>query len=276
MPRSTDYFKVLTEAVNDIAENGFSSVERIQFWQRKLRAAAEASVASEAQMAEMLRQALENVYRRLVGKTLPTYHPGVGRYTLDMLKPALRLELDRRILAAADLIKYNRTEAIEKTLRRFTGWSTSIPSGGAAEPEKVKVKQDIRKSLSQLPYEERRLYIDQGHKLVSSINSIVATDGGAIAAKWHSMFRQPGYNYRPDHKERDGKIWVIRSNWAIKAGLMIPGPNGYTDEITQPAEKPFCRCSYVYVYTLKGLPADMLTKKGQLEMERAQLLVAAM
>ena len=277
MPRSTAYFTTLTEAVDDITTNGFTSAERMAYWQRRLREAAEASMASEAEMETMLRAALEQVYKRMVDRGgLLKFHPGVGRYTLDRVKPHLRQLLDQRIFAAADLIKLNRTEAINKTLRRFSGWTSSIPPGGAAQPERVKVKTDIRKSLKSLPFEERRVAIDQGHKLVSSINSVVATDGGAIAATWRSSFRQAGYDYRPEHRKRDGKVFAIKGNWALKAGLMVPGPDGYTDDIEQPGEFVFCRCSYVYLYTLRQLPQAMLTKKGVLELERSRALVAAM
>ena len=97
---------------------------------------------------------------------------------------------------------------------------------------------------------------------MGNINNLIAVEGGAIAARWHSKWRQPGYQYREDHKERDGKIWAIRGNWAIEKGLMKPGPNGYTDEITMVNEEPFCDCSYVYLYTLRALPDTMLTAKG--------------
>ena len=78
---------------------------------------------------------------------------------------------------------------IEKTMRRFQGWSTSIPPGGVSAEKKADVKKDVRKSLKQLPYEERRVIVDQGHKLVASISEIIASDGGAIAGRWRSQYR---------------------------------------------------------------------------------------
>ncbi len=104
--------------------------------------------------------------------------------------------------------------------------------------------------------------IDQGHKFVSALNDIVAVEGGAIAGKWRSHWKQAGYDYRPDHKERDEKYYAIRGNWALEKGLMNKG-EGYTDDITQPGQEIFCRCAYVYIYSLQKLPEDMLTKKGK-------------
>ncbi|EJT9718020.1 hypothetical protein NM794_005086, partial [Escherichia coli] len=55
-------------------------------------------------------------------------HKGLSRFTLNYMEPKLRSELDRRILASADLIKLNRKKAIDTTLSRFSGWASSIPS----------------------------------------------------------------------------------------------------------------------------------------------------
>ena len=275
MPTPDTYYTTLTAAINDMAENGYDSAERVAYWQSKLREAAERSTATDAQMGQMLRETLQAVYRRLVDKNgVVKYHPGVGRFTLDRLRPYLRPELDRRIAASYDLIKLNRAQAIAQTQRRFSGWSTSLPKGGPAEADKRKLKAEIRKPLAKLPFEERRLLIDQGHKLVSSINDVIAKDGGAIAMIWHSHWRQRNYNYRPDHKERDLKTFAIRGSWALKSGLMTVC-DGYLDEITQPAEAPFCRCYGAYVYNLRQLMPEFLTKKGELELERAKALVAA-
>ena len=50
-------------------------------------------------------------------------HRGFLRFTLNYMEPKLRSELDRRIMASADLIKLNRTAAINKTCRGFSGWA---------------------------------------------------------------------------------------------------------------------------------------------------------
>lgn len=274
---SQSYYDVLTEAINDVAEHGFDSAERIAYWQGRLRLAAEDAMVSDAEMERMLREALQSIYTRLVDQgSLVQFHPGVSRFTLERIRPHLRRELDRRIMASADLIRLNRKQAVEKTLQRFAGWSTSIPAGGSTLVDRRRQKRDIRKSLTSLPFEQRRVLIDQGHKLTASINDVVATDAGALAAEWRSHWRQAGYDYRPDHKERDLRVYAVRGSWAMNQGLMVKGPNGYTDDITQPAEEPFCRCRYRYIYALRGLPEDMLTKKGQLSLQQARHAVGAM
>lgn len=259
-----DFYDTLTQAVKEFVTRGFQSQTQLDEWMKKIHEAAQATLTPPHKMDEMLRESLRAVYDRLVAKGgLLKTHPGVSRFTLERVAPRLRAELDRRIMASAQLIKLNRASAIEKTLQRFAGWASSVPVGGSKSTEKVDVKTSVRKPLASLPFEERRVLIDQGHKLASGLNEVLAVDGGAIAAIWHSHFRQPGYNYREDHKERDGRVYLIRGNWAQEKGLVKPGPDGYTDEIDKAGEKIYCRCWFTYLYNLRDLPEYMLTVKGK-------------
>jgi hypothetical protein len=264
------FYDVITAAVSDIVTHGFDSQKRVDDWMKKIRQAALESLVPEREVEEAVKKTMKNLYQRMVVKhNILEYHPGLSKFTVDMVKPKLRNELDRAIMANASLIKLNREAAVETCVRRFAGWSTSIPVGGTEASKKQVIKSTIRKSLAQLPFEERRVAIDQGHKFVSSLNRIIAVDKGALGAIWHSHWRQPGYRYRPDHKERDLHFYVVRDNWAIKQGLMRVGPDGYTDQITQPAEECFCRCTYQYVYNLLSIPEHLLTEKGRKALERA-------
>lgn len=258
------FYEILTEAVNDMLANGYDSVERVAYWQQKLAEAVDQILMSGAEIEQLLRDTLAQAYHRDIeqGQIL-TRHPGVSRFTLDMIKPELRAELDRRIMAARDLIKLNKVQAQEQTQRRFAGWATSIPAGGTKQADRREEKKRIKKAIGQLPFEQRRVLIDQGAKLNAAISEVIANGGGAIAGEWRSHWKQRGYNYRVDHKERDKKIYLVRDSWAHKAGLVKPGPAGYTDDITRPAEEVFCRCWYVWLYSLGALPEDMLTAKGK-------------
>lgn len=264
------FYDVLTAAITDMVEHGFDDPSRVARWQEALRRAAEATMGPIHHMDEILRRSMQDIYRRMVERHgLLRYHPGIARWTVDKLKPRLRLELDKRLMASLDLIKLNRVQSIAQMERRFSGWATSIPAGGTDQTDRIKIKTEIRKPLARLPFEERRVATDQGHKFISSLNDVVAADNHAIAAKWHSHFRQAGYNFRPDHKERDDQVYAIRGNWALEKGLMNKGA-GYTDEMTEPAEEPFCRCFYQYLYALRSLPSDMLTIKGRDELARTK------
>lgn len=262
------FFEVLTAAINDFIEHGFDSEKRLERWVAELRSAAIRSLKPESQLKIDIERALEATFHRLVNKaSVLQKHPTVSRFDLQRIKPKLRAELDRRIMASANLIKLNRAESIDKTLRRFQGWATSIPIGGSKTQDRVKEKQHIKKELYKSHFEERRVIIDQNHKLTAAINDIVATDNGAIAAEWNSHWRQPHYDYREPHKKIDEKVYLIRGSWADRDGLV---KGKYTDSIDQPGELPFCRCYYRYIYSLRKVPEDMVTAKGKKAILTAQ------
>jgi hypothetical protein len=266
----TTFSETVNEAIREFSEKGFQSEIDLQEWMQKLRQAAEADMTPRWRMEEMLAQAMRAIYDRLVERAgMLTSHPGASRFTLSQVKPKLRDDLNRRILASAQLIRLNRNEVIEKTLRRFAGWATSIPKGGSSEGRREPV-EDIKKALRGLPFVERRVLVDQGAKLNSSISATLAMDGGAIAAKWHSHWRQANYDYREDHKERDGKVYLVRGSWAHKAGLVKRGDVGYSDEVTQPAEEVYCRCRWIYLYHLRQLPDSMITDRGRVALRAAK------
>lgn len=271
-----DYFTTVTAAVNDLVEHGFDSMERVDYWTSEIRKAAERAHASPERLQQMLSDYLTLIYQRLVDRgEVARYHPGIARFTVERLRPQLRAELDRRIMASAQLIKLNRAAAMEKTLQRFQGWSTSIPAGGSRSTDRAEVKDNIKKALRGSSFEERRVMTDQGHKLTASISEVVAAGGGAVALVWHSHWRQAGYNYREDHKDRDGLVYLMRTSWALERGLVKPGPAGYYDKVTAVAEEPFCRCYAQWLYNLRDLPEDMLTKHGVEQLALARHVMAS-
>ena len=258
-----NFYTLITEAIADFEQHGYDSEDRLNKWLEAINTGARALMPPAGEVQDALTRSLKAIFTREVDSKGALKHHKVSAFTIDNIKPQLRNELQRRIMASAQLIKLNREQAMSKTLQRFSGWATSIPAGGSKAIDKPEVKEDVKKALRSLPYEEKRVIIDQGHKFTASINNMIAMDGGAIAAIWHSRFRQRGYDARPDHAERDGHIMLIRDSWAYKDGYAKAGKYGFTDQITAPGEEVFCRCSFQYVYSLRELPDDMLTVKGR-------------
>lgn len=257
------FYETVNAAIRDIEDHGFDSIKRIQEWQDKIVAAARRSMMSEAALQKALHRTFHRIYDSMLKGGYAKVAPGVSRFTVEQLRPKLRRELERRMMTSQQLIKLNRDASIEKIKQRFGGWASSIPAGGTRAVNNKDVSKNVRKALTQLPFEERRVMIDQGQKFFSDLAETIALDNEAIAARWHSHWRQPGYDYREDHKERDLVYFMIRGNWALEQGLIKPGPGGYTDEITRPGEEVFCRCDYEYIYNIRDLPDYMLTEKGR-------------
>lgn len=258
--------EVLRQAIADIALHGYDDRARVDQWLVKLRDAAKKSLVPEAELTRRLTQALGGQYRRhMRWSNISSRHRKIDVFTVQQMEPNLRRILDRRIQASARLISLNRDASIQRTLQRFEGWATAIPKGGRRNIAKADIDRDLKKAFASLPFEERRVIIDQGHKLIAAIDNVIATDGKALAMIWHSHWRETGYDYRPRHKQFDGRVFIQRGNWAMDDGLMKKPPGIlYSDQIEQVGELPFCRCYAQYLYALGDLPEDMLTAKGKM------------
>lgn len=264
--------EVLEQAVADMAAHGFDDVARLNEWLRKLRFASITTLPNDREIDTQIQAAMRAAFdKALRPAKVQRMQRGIKRFGVEQVKPQLQAELDRRMLASANLIKRNRDEAIEKTLRRFEGWATSVPAGGSRVVDKLDTKADIGKPVRGVPFEVRRVQIDQGHKLVAAVNEVIALQTGAIAMIWRSHGRHDKhYDARPEHLARDGKVYAIRGNWAMQRGLMNKGV-GYSDEIERVGELPFCRCFAVYLHSLRELPDDMLTARGRFALQETRL-----
>lgn len=253
---------ILADAIKHIAKHGYSPIW-MDYWLQQLRASIHEYFGEKKNPDQSVAPALNAAFRKATQpKEIKRNHQGIPAFTIENVNPRLKQLLQARIFASADLIKLNRENAIDMTLKRFAGWASSVPPGGG-DVEAGEVKKHIYKRLQQCTYEERRMLIDQSHKLVANINQTIAEGNGAIAVIWHSHWRDPSYDYRPDHKERDGKVYLIRNSWAKEKGFVKPGSAGYLDEITQAGQEIFCRCFVTFLYSLSRLPDDMLTNKGR-------------
>lgn len=251
--------EVLRAAISDLEMHGFDSPDRVNKWVEELgRVAGQGGSVT----AEQLTRSLGAIYRKEVDLGGLSRRLKISSWRVNQVAPKLRLELDRKILAASELIRLNRDEMIAKTIRRFSGWATSIPAGGSEAVDKKDVADNSKKALKALPYEERRVMIDQAAKFKSSLDRITATDGGAIAGKWR-IYNGANYANRHSHKERENKIYLIRDSWAIQKGLIKTAGATFTDEITQPAEEVYCSCRYLYLFNLRDLPHELLTARGR-------------
>jgi hypothetical protein len=204
----------------------------------------------------------------------------IESWRVTRMEPVARDELERRIYAATDLIKLNRAEAVDRTLRRFKGWATSVPAGGA-EVETRPARASMSKDAQEARYIAKRVAIDQTAKMLANVSDIVATGNGAIGGIWDAT-NEIRRKHRENHLDWHGLWFAIKGSWADEQGL-IEHPNGYIsdrfgppsrpgadDNIVMPARAINCRCELVYAYSLEDVPEDMLTPKGRLALRAAQ------
>jgi hypothetical protein len=257
---------LLLEGLKRFAEEGPPSDADLANWMDRLQRALEIEVPTDDESRKALRNVLEGIFAREVERGgIAKRVPGIERYTLAQVAPQLRAELDRRIFAAADLIRINKAQRKAQTLQRFAGWITSVPIGGSAATDLRAAAREIGKPMAQVKYEARRVAIDQGHKLSAAVAHVVAQQNGAIAAIWHDRGQYDrGYDARPEHLKRSGKLFLVRDSWAATEGLVRRGGPYYDDLADPVAFLPFCSCWAEWISSPARLPEDLLTAKGRM------------
>jgi len=257
---------LLLEGLKRFASEGPPSDADLMVWMDRLQRALEIEVPTDDESRKLLRTVLEGIYAREVERGgVAKRVPGVERYTVDQVLPALRAELDRRIFAAADLIRINKAQRKAQTLQRFAGWITSVPIGGSAATDLRAAAREIAKPIAQVKFEARRVAIDQGHKMSAAVAHVVAQQNGAIAAIWHDRGQYDrGYDARPEHLKRSGKLFLVRDSWGITEGLIRKGSAPYYEDTEQVATLPYCSCWAEWVTQVQRLPEELLTAKGRM------------
>ena len=266
MAKQKSFSETLAMAVGAIALYGLLSSKQLKDWEKALVVAALFSFMQPKEMNLILYRRLDGVYKDLVtNKGLLKKYPKMDKGSFDRAKDEILRRLALRKFVGADLIERNYKESIDTVVRRFVGWASSVPAGGIKELDRAEEKKKIQKAISDVDAEGKFIVRDQMHKFQTEIEEILSVEGRAIAARWHSQWRVPGYNYREKHKHIDvsGEFFVIRDNWAMKNRLMKLSGRKYVDSIVRPGMEPNCKCVYEYIYSLSDLPEDMLTAKGR-------------
>jgi uncharacterized protein with gpF-like domain len=258
MSRFSDALK---EAIRHFTVLGFTSPHQVDDWSRRLEAAAEDPV-EEHQIGARVASTLQGAYTRATRPgSVKRAHPGIEEWMVHRLEPRLRDELQRRIWAAADLIRLNRQQALAKTMARFKGFATSVPTGGTPEVNQRLVAQEIAAPSKSLDFITRRAQIDQTQKMIGNLNDIIADGAGAIAATWDHV-PELERQFRPEHTARHGLTYPIRGSWAAERGL-LRAPDGWWQDFDIPGQLINCRCEARYLYSLEEVPPEMLTPAGR-------------
>lgn len=214
---------------------------------------------------------LRHLYRREIesGKVLQR-NKGLGHFTYERIKPEFRRLLEDRIKANIDLITMERPNAVDVATTRFSGWLMSFDGTQEKLPpakELPAFKNILKPITEQKNYEHSRRAIDQGHKMLRAIDSVIAEQGGAVAGVWHAHPKTSIYDARKEHWARDGKVYIYKNSDLVKQGLVKKGNEPWVEDITDPpAFLINCTCYFSNIYSLSQLAKiapDRITQKGK-------------
>jgi hypothetical protein len=254
---------LLRKAVGYFAKRGFTTIADVANWRVQLAAAAESHLSTEKAQARVER-GLTGAFHRWMGRgrvSLP--QRGVAKFTLDMLEPKLKDELQNRMFAAREAVDGAHRLALERIHNRFMGFATA-----GAQPQAAReATKDIGKAARDAKYYERLTAINETARLMSALDEIAAADTGSIGGFWDATpeikrKHRLEHGGKDGHGGRHGKFYARRGSWADREGL-VRHPNGYIDEHDMPRVLINCQCEYKYVYDLADIPPELLTAKGR-------------
>jgi len=171
----------------------------------------------------------------------------------------------------------------DDVLRKFL---EEVPVGGSRDKALKSQISGIKFYIRQLVKWDERFNI-MAPSFHSEVKYIFALENNPIAAIWRCGWygrldseseeeEEEEYPETCNHKERDGHVYAVRGNWALKKGFMKAGPAGYLDEISRPQQELSCDCYLTWLFALRDLPTDMVTELGRSELVRVAAVMAAM
>jgi len=271
---------ILQSAITDIAVNGYNSEITINRWLMRLQNSLKNYSAGLPQARSLIDKSMTNEFNRQFfdfrGNPTSKFlqrNRGIDAFTLQRLRPKAQAKLQERIIQNANLIVLDRDAAIADTLKRFQGWTVGQVAKQALTKTDVKEQAEtILKPISNSPanFVKRLRVIDQNAKMVAAVNDVIANDGGALAMTWHQNWsanpREKGTSEKTNHKQFDGKTFIMRESWAVKEGLLKKGELPFYEDLgTTPGHEVYCGCTASYDYSLTALyriRPDAFTVKG--------------
>ena len=261
--------RLIKDAFIEVARNGWTpeSIARLAGMFRN-----EALLTAFPQKPEqVVKPYLDALFKKEIeSKRFLKHHKGIGSFTVNRLMPDYRAMLDSMNRASIDLIVLERPNSIDVSTARFSSWLMGIPKGHQVIPDLYNlpaVKAITKPIDNQLSYEHSRRAIDQGHKLLTNINTVTALQGGAFAGIWHAHAKTNSYDARPEHWARNENLYIMRDGWAHKEGLVKKTNGMWLEDIPDPPSVPVnCTCFWEYEYQLEGIAdkyPEALTQKGR-------------
>jgi len=193
----------------------------------------------------------------------------------DVLLPSIRERFEWCVSNYNLQAKRYLDEQLSQFMALLEQFIKQVPIGGTKDKAIKSQVSEIKKELRQLAKWDKLFNIYKATSFPAEIEYLFALEGKPIAAIWRYSRTDEQGEYRKtySHKERDGRVYVVRDNWAISKGLMTAEPYGYIDEVSHPNQEIGCMCSLHWLYAIRDLPTNMVTEKGVSELKRVRALM---
>jgi hypothetical protein len=193
----------------------------------------------------------------------------------DALLPSIRERFEWSISNYSVQAKRYLDEQFSELQALLEQLIEQVPIGGTKDRAITGQVSEIKEEIRQLAKWDKLFNIYKAESFPSEVEYLFALEGKPIAAIWRYSEADEQGEYRKtySHKERDGRVYVVRDNWALAKGLMTAEPYGYIDEVSHPNQEIGCMCSLQWLYAISDLPTNMVTEKGVSELKRVRALM---
>ncbi len=154
------------------------------------------------------------------------------------------------------------------------------PSSPPSSPKNNPPRKIPSPPIMKNPKVQKIIKERSGFKALSGISIELAKETEAIMVEWDAMVKEVQPEDQewademccqvPRHKEKHGKKYAVKGNWALEKGLMNKGDGlvDLDDEFLFSEEE--CKCRFIPFRNLRDLPESMMTEKGKKELERVR------
>lgn len=210
-------------------------------------------------------------------KNAQSHHKGITKTSLNDLKPKFRKEIEDRVKISFNLMKNQEEELKQKIASRFINWVTIDSKdvrGNTTSKQSLLNFLDFAKENGIAEDHAKFILKDQTRKMIASLDDLVAKENNAIGGIWHNrgdrrVVGNPSGIYphaeskaHGDHWEREGKFYIFKDSWAYQKGY-IKGELYENLEDGGVGVAIGCRCRLEFIYDLRDVPYENLTKRGR-------------
>jgi len=205
----------------------------------------------------------------------------IGPSTFERLEPKIRSTFAACVKEAQEQAEPFRRSELQKALAAFEQWAKSIPLGGTKDRAYREAARDVRQALKAFPQWDKAYCGHKAYNFPTAVSRLFSEgSGGAspqgtqyagpIAAIW----RWGAWTHETEHERFNGRAFVVRGNWAITKGFINQSVAMYTDQMPHPGDDN-CRCHYQYLYSLRDLPPELLSREGKEALAKAKAVTDA-
>lgn len=174
---------------------------------------------------------------------------------LDNLSPEVRQKYQEAVdaaLAKLTTLTPQTLEVLRRRLRNRENVSKQEIFQSLPNPSDPAATQELNSILEDLT-----------RKSMGALDRVKAQADWAIGFIWKTSSNK---KVSCNHAEREGKFYVFRDCPAVRDGFIAArGEVRYADQLLDgmPSVSAGCSCLARYVYSLKSVPQEILTKKGE-------------